>query len=232
MKSFTFIDKVISVMYFTLYLPLLSLSVFPGICLIFYTLDTTESLLPIFQIMIISVTISATYLIHQIILPLFCGLIFQILPIRYPLGEFPLYSLNGAKWAICNTLHRISRQHFPTYLIPSWYTNLYYRMMGADVSKGAHINSLLINDPQHVSIGRGAIIGGGTIINSHSVEGDMLYLAKNNIGEKATVGLGSVLLSGACLDSYAILGARSFVSKNKIIPSGEIWAGAPAKKIR
>jgi len=105
-------------------------------------------------------------------------------------------------------------------------------MMGADVSKEAHINSLLINDPQHVSIGRGAIIGGGAIINSHSVEGDMLYLAKNNIGEKATVGLGSVLLSGACLDSYAILGARSFVSKNKIIPSGEIWAGAPAKKIR
>ena len=231
MRPFALTEQAMSVMYLALYLPLLTLSLLPGVCIIFRAFDWSESLMPIFRIIMISLAISSTYLIHQFLLPLFCGVIFRILPIRYPLGQFPLYSWNGAKWATCNTLHRISRQHFPTYLIPSWYANLYYRIMGAKVAKGAHVNSLLINDPQHVSIGRGAIIGGGAIINSHSVEGDILYVAKNNIGDKATVGLGSVLLSGACVGNSAILGARSFIPKNKIIPHGERWAGVPAKKI-
>ncbi len=231
MRSFAFTEQAMSVAYLALYLPLLTFSLLPGVCVIYWAFGWSESLMPIFRIILVSFAISSTYLIHQFLLPLFCGVIFRVLPIRYPSGKFPLYSWNGAKWATCNTLHRISRQHFPTYLIPSWYANLYYRIMGAEISNGAHVNSLLINDPQHVSIGRGAIIGGGAIINSHSVEGDILYVAKNNIGEKATVGLGSVLLSGACVGNSAILGARSFVPKNKTIPSGEKWAGVPAKKL-
>jgi len=117
------------------------------------------------------------------------------------------------------------------YSLPSWYVNLYYRLMGAKIEAGAHVATLLINDPQHVTIGRGAVIGGGAIINSHSVEGEYLIVAENIIGNKATIGLNSLLLAGACVGNSATVGARSVLLKHKSVPPEEKWVGTPAKKI-
>jgi acetyltransferase-like isoleucine patch superfamily enzyme len=117
------------------------------------------------------------------------------------------------------------------YSLPSWYANLYYRLMGANIARGAHIASLLINDPQHVSIGKGVVVGGGAVLNSHSVEGKYLIVEKIVIGNNATIGLNSVLLSGVSVGDSAIVGARSVVAKHKTIPEGEKWVGTPAKKV-
>ena len=103
--------------------------------------------------------------------------------------------------------------------------------MGAKIGRGVHIASLLINDPLHVSIGSRAVVGGGAIINSHSVEGKNLIVAENIIGDRATIGLNSVLLAGVCVGESAIVGARSVVVKHRTIPDGEKWIGSPAKKI-
>ena len=103
--------------------------------------------------------------------------------------------------------------------------------MGAKIGKGAHIATLLINDPQHVSIGTQTVVGGGSIINSHSVEDGNLIVAQNRIGNHATIGLNSVLMAGVSVGESAIVGARSVVTKNQTIPSGEKWIGTPAKKV-
>ncbi len=218
-------------MFLIIYLPLLTVSLIPGISCIFWAFDWSESFPLLFRVAIISFALSATFFLHQFTLPLLCGIMFRILPIRYPLGRYPLHSWNGIKWASCTTLHRVARQHFPMYSLPSWYVNLYYRIMGANIAKGAHVATLLINDPQHVSIGRDSVIGGGAIIKSHSVEGKDLIVAENVIGNKATIGLNSILLAGACVGDSAIVGARSVVAKHKSIPAEEKWVGTPAKKI-
>jgi len=231
MKSFSFVEQVSYFVFLILYLPLLTLSLIPGISLIFFIIDWSESFPLMLRVTIISFTISSTYFLHQFTLPILCGMVYRILPIRYPQGKYRLHSWNGVKWAACTTLHRVAKQHFPLYSLPSWYVNMYYRIMGAKIAKGAHVATLLINDPQHVTIGKGAVIGGGAIINSHSVEGEYLIVAKNNIGYRATIGLNSILLAGACVGNSAIVGARSVVTKHKMIPAEEKWVGTPAKKI-
>jgi serine acetyltransferase len=220
-----------SLVFLILNIFILALSLMPGIISTYLVLEWTESWTMLWRCIAISLSLSGCYIIHQITLPLLCGIVFQLLPIRYPEGEFRLHSRNGVKWAACTALHRLSRQHFPMYSLPSWYVNFYYRLMGANIAKGAHIATLMINDPQHVSISKGSLIGGGAIINSHSVEGGMLIIAKNIIGSNVTIGLNSVLLAGACVEDSAIIGARSLVTKHKVVPSGEKWVGTPAKRM-
>ncbi len=231
MKSFPFVENLASLIFLVLYIPILTLSLIPGVYCVLWVFDGSESYTLILRVLAIALSLSILYAIHQITMPLLCGIIYRILPIKYPVGKFPLHSWNGVKWAICTTLHRVARQHFPLYSLPSWYVNLYYRLMGAKIGKGAHIATLLINDPQHVSIGVQTVVGGGSIINSHSVEDGNLIVAQNRIGNHATIGLNSVLMAGVCVGESAIVGARSVVTKNQTIPSGEKWIGTPAKKV-
>lgn len=230
-KYFSHVQQFMSLVFLILNLVILALSLVPGIISTYLVFEWTESWSMLWRCIAISLSLSGCYIFHQITLPLLCGLVFQLLPIRYPEGEFSLHSLNGVRWAACTALHRLSRQHFPMYSLPSSYVNLYYRLMGAEIARGVQIASLLINDPQHVSIGKGSLIGGGAIINSHSVENGNLIVAANRIGTNVTIGLNSVLLAGVCVEDSALVGARSVVTKHKVVPNGEKWIGTPAKKM-
>lgn len=50
------------------------------------------------------------------------------------------------------------------------------------------------------------------------------------IEEGAFIGAGALILKGVTIGKHSIIGAGSVVTKN--VPSGEIWAGNPAKFIR
>ena len=214
-----------------LYILILAISLVPGVTIFYSIFSCIEGLQLILRIFIICIFISGIYMSHQILFPILCGFSFRILPLRFPEGEYPLHSWNGVKWAFCTALHRSARQHFPMYTLPSWYVNFYYRLMGAKISKGVHIASLNISDPQHVIIGSGSLIGGGTILNSHSAESGNLIVAKILIGINVTVGLKSILLPGVRIEDNAIVGARSVVTKYVTIPAKEKWVGTPASKL-
>ena len=49
------------------------------------------------------------------------------------------------------------------------------------------------------------------------------------IEDYAFIGAGSYILKGVTIGKYSVIGAGSVVTKD--VPSGEIWAGNPAKKI-
>lgn len=86
-------------------------------------------------------------------------------------------------------------------------------------------------------------IGGGTKVfdtDFHSIN----YLSRRNfkedmnakkmvkvtIGHDAFIGAGCIILKGVTIGACSVVGAGSVVTKN--VPSGEIWAGNPAKFIR
>jgi len=230
MRGFLPIQKLMSLVFLSLYSTILAISIMPAYIGVNTVLQHYEE----GNYWFISALLMSTsfgYLAHQITFPLLCGIAHRILPVKYPEGEFPIESFNGIKWATSTAIHRAARQHFPTYTLPSWYVNLYYILMGASISKGVQIATLSINDPQHVTIGAKSVIGGGSTINSHSVESGMIIIGKNVIGSSVTVGLNSILLAGACVQDNAIVGARSVVTKNMIIPSGEKWIGTPARRL-
>lgn len=70
------------------------------------------------------------------------------------------------------------------------------------------------------SIGNDVTIGHGCILYSCTIE--------NN----ALIGMGSIILDGALIESNTIIAAGSVVPPGRRVPSGQLWAGNPAKYVR
>ena len=93
-----------------------------------------------------------------------------------------------------------------------------------------------------IYIGKHVMLGGGVKIydtDFHSVN----YLERRDIEndnnrttkpvvieEDAFIGAGSIILKGSYIGARSVIGAGSVVSGK--IPSGEVWAGNPARFIR
>uniref|UniRef100_A0A0C9RP97 TSA: Wollemia nobilis Ref_Wollemi_Transcript_5915_1368 transcribed RNA sequence n=1 Tax=Wollemia nobilis TaxID=56998 RepID=A0A0C9RP97_9CONI len=69
-------------------------------------------------------------------------------------------------------------------------------------------------------IGNKVTIGHGAVLHGCTVE------------DEAFVGMGATLLDGVVLEKNAMVAAGSLVRQNARIPSGEVWAGNPAKFLR
>lgn len=94
----------------------------------------------------------------------------------------------------------------------------------------------------HISIGNNVKIGFGTQIfdtDFHALDPDLrnstsdFYIAKKapiTIGNNVFIGAMSIITKGVNIGDNAIIAAGSVVVKN--VPSGEVWGGNPAKKIR
>ena len=110
------------------------------------------------------------------------------------------------------------------------------------IGENVGISNSTIYSRISVTIGNHVLIGGGVKIydtDFHSLDAqyrgtpeDKMYT--NNapvlIGDNVFVGAGTIILKGVTIGDKAIIGAGSVVTKN--IPSNEIWAGNPAKKIK
>ena len=73
---------------------------------------------------------------------------------------------------------------------------------------------------QAIRIGRGVTIGPNCFIGGVVIE------------DYAYVGMGSTLGEGSILHSYAVIAAGAVVEPASEVPSGQVWAGSPAKFLR
>lgn len=103
------------------------------------------------------------------------------------------------------------------------------------------ISNALIYSAISIEIEDYVLVGGGVQIfdtNFHSLDFEERMLLGDNridhapvvIKRGAFIGANSIILKGVTIGEQSIIGAASVVSKD--VPSGEIWAGNPAKFIR
>ena len=50
--------------------------------------------------------------------------------------------------------------------------------------------------------------------------------------DRAFVGLGAIVMDGCVIEGEAMLAAGAMLTPGKRIPSGQLWAGRPAKYVR
>jgi len=74
--------------------------------------------------------------------------------------------------------------------------------------------------PSIIDIGSYVTVGHGVILNSCTIRDESL------------IGMGSVISEGSIIDRNSMVAAGSVVLPNTFIPSGQLWAGNPAKFIR
>lgn len=72
----------------------------------------------------------------------------------------------------------------------------------------------------------------GTYIGDGVTIGHMALLHACTVQDNAFVGMGAIVLDEAVVESGAMLAAGAMLTGGKRIPSGELWAGRPAKFMR
>lgn len=109
------------------------------------------------------------------------------------------------------------------------------------IGNHTRISNCAITSKKAVLIGNYVRIGAGVKIydtNFHSLnpyertsepEVDSSSTASISINDYAFIGAGSIILKGVTIGKYSVIGAGSVVTHN--VPSLEIWAGNPARKI-
>jgi carbonic anhydrase/acetyltransferase-like protein (isoleucine patch superfamily) len=84
----------------------------------------------------------------------------------------------------------------------------------------------------HVDSPKSGGAGLPTIIGDDVLIGHMVMLHGSVLHDRAFVGLGCIVMDGCTIESDAMLAAGSMLTPGKTIPSGELWMGRPAKKLR
>ena len=164
-------------------------------------------------------------------LVILCGALGGLLRPRLDPGRYPLESFLTIQWAWSMVFHKIALFFLP-HLVPSFIGNLYYRLSGAKIGRGAQINTPNVNDAGSVTIGERVVIGGYATINAHLTEKGELVMAPVVIGDGALIGTGSIVQPGCTIGEGAVVASRAVVPKWTEIPPGEVWGGIPAKCIR
>ncbi len=105
---------------------------------------------------------------------------------------------------------------------------------------------VLRGDENKIIVGKGSNVQDGTIIHVDNPDwgglptmigenvliGHKCMLHGATIKDGGFVGMGATMLDGSVVETGALLAAGAFLSPRKVIPTGEMWAGMPARKFR
>jgi len=141
-------------------------------------------------------------------------------------GEYPLWGLYYFRWWLMRRFLAVTPVR---YLVGTPLLNLYFRLLGAKVGRGAFLGVEYIDAPDLVAIGEGAIVDHGALLSASRVESGLLRLGTVSIGRSACVGVRAVVERNASLGDRAVLGDLSALPAGTSIPPGEHWTGSPAR---
>jgi non-ribosomal peptide synthetase-like protein len=143
-------------------------------------------------------------------------------------GVYPLWGTYYFRWWFVQRLIGV----VPTdYLTGTPLMGLYFRLLGARLGAGVHLDTDALDVPDLVEMGAGSSAGNGASLICARVENGQLKLGRILVGVGCHVGNGSVVSAGAVLRDRARLGELSLLPTGAVIPAGEVWAGSPAAKV-
>ena len=145
--------------------------------------------------------------------------------------RYPLYSPTTVKWAILSVIQRLASP-FGSLFAATWVITIYYKLLGTRIGKNVIVNTHRIWDAYLINIDDNAIIGGNAKISGHLVEKDELVLAPVHIGKRSVIGSNSLISPGCRIGDDSVIATHAVLPKFTDVPTGEVWGGIPAKKIK
>lgn len=106
-----------------------------------------------------------------------------------------------------------------------WY-NAVVRGDVNEVRIGARVN---VQDSAVIHVARR---GQGTYIEDDVTIGHGAILHACSVAARSMIGMRASILDDARVESGAMLAAGAVLTPRKVVPSGELWAGVPARKLR
>lgn len=105
--------------------------------------------------------------------------------------------------------------------------NMFLRALGAKIGRGAWLDSYWLPEADLVSIGRGASVGPGCVVQTHLFQDRVMSLDTVTLGDGATMGPHSVALPAAAIEQAATAGPASLVMRGDHVPAATKWQGNP-----
>ena len=148
---------------------------------------------------------------------------------RMKAGRFPLWGVAYFRWWLADQLCELP----PLYLLSGTPLLVWYlRALGARIGRDVLIDSVSVRVPDLLTIESGVSVGTAVHIENARVEGGELVLGPVHLGRDAVVDSYAVLENDTAVGTGARLGGLSALAAGRRVPAGEIWEGAPARRVR
>ncbi|MBT2503339.1 Pls/PosA family non-ribosomal peptide synthetase [Curtobacterium sp. ISL-83] len=104
---------------------------------------------------------------------------------------------------------------------------VWLRSLGARIGRGTWLETYWLPEADLVTIGAGASVARGTVVQTHLFHDRVMQLDAVRIDTGATLGPHSVVLPAAGIGQGATVGPASLVMRGEQVPDGSRWAGNP-----
>ncbi|MGW4033293.1 Pls/PosA family non-ribosomal peptide synthetase [Streptomyces sp. NPDC004838] len=105
--------------------------------------------------------------------------------------------------------------------------NLWLRALGARVGRGAWCETYWLPEADLVSVGRGATVNRGCVVQTHLFHDRIMRMDNVVLGAGATLGPHGIVLPGAVIGDRAVAGPASLVMRGERVPADTRWLGNP-----
>ena len=154
-----------------------------------------------------------------------------VLPTRVKPFNGGYYTLAALPWFLHNGLFYLVRFTFLPFVTLTPFGVWFLKAMGMKVGRHAFINTEYISDPQLISVGDDAALGGSVRIFAHYGGGGNFVIAPVVVGKRATLGLGCCVMGDVVIGDDATILPQSVLLPGSRVGAGETWGGVPGRRI-
>ncbi|XP_063937135.1 uncharacterized protein LOC135147742 [Daucus carota subsp. sativus] len=132
--------------------------------------------------------------------------------------EVSIWSVEFVKWWALNKAHKVSSEVLAVHLRGTIFLKYWFVMFGARIGSSVLLDTVDITDPSLVSIGDGAVIAEGALVQSHEVKNGILSFLPIRIGKNSLVGPYSVIQKGSVIGEGNEVSALQKTEGGKPLP--------------
>ncbi|MER7849777.1 Pls/PosA family non-ribosomal peptide synthetase [Kitasatospora sp. NPDC096077] len=107
------------------------------------------------------------------------------------------------------------------------YLNLWLRSLGARIGRGAWCETHWLPESDLVTVGAGASVNRGTVLQTHLFHDRVMRLGPVHLGSGSTTGPHSIVLLNSSLGDTTTVGPASLVMRGENVPGDTRWLGNP-----
>ncbi|XP_023742156.3 uncharacterized protein LOC111890232 isoform X1 [Lactuca sativa] len=111
-----------------------------------------------------------------------------------------MWSIDFVKWWTLYKVQDIASRNMAVYLKGTVYVRLWFEMLGAKIGSSVMLDTIDITDPYLVTIGDGAVIAEGALIQGHEVKNGVVSFRPIRIGENSCVSPYAVIQKGSIVE--------------------------------
>jgi len=147
---------------------------------------------------------------------------------RITAREHPLWSSFVWRNEVQDTfVETVARPWFAEQAVATPALAAWLRSLGARIGRGVWCETYWLPEADLVSIGDGATIARGTVVQTHLFHDRVMQLDQVRLGRGGTLGPHSVILPAAGIGAGATVAPASLVMRGEQVPGGTRWAGNP-----